>query len=59
MNLKAKFDNCLVSYLYPNAPKAPTHVGLMTRVLAIKPETPLKPFERNELAHFKAQEQEW
>ncbi|ORY48625.1 hypothetical protein BCR33DRAFT_40388 [Rhizoclosmatium globosum] len=57
--LKAQFDANLVSHVYPNGPKAPTHVGLMTRILAIKSGTALKPFEQSELAFFTAKEEEW
>ncbi|KAJ3066240.1 hypothetical protein HDU98_010464 [Podochytrium sp. JEL0797] len=59
MTLKAQFDNCLVTHVYPNGPKAPTHVGLMTRILAIKPGSALKPFEKSELAYYMAKEDEW
>ncbi|KAI9344301.1 hypothetical protein BDR26DRAFT_857573 [Obelidium mucronatum] len=56
---KQQFDHCLMTYIYPNGPKAPTHVGLMTRVLAIKPGTILKPFEQSELNFYLAKEEEW
>ncbi|KAJ3227437.1 hypothetical protein HDU81_006729 [Chytriomyces hyalinus] len=59
LTLKARFDQCLISHVYPNGPRAPTHIGLMTRILAIKPGVALKPFERNELNHFVAKESEW
>ncbi|TPX74896.1 hypothetical protein CcCBS67573_g03819 [Chytriomyces confervae] len=59
LTLKARFDQCLISHVYPNGPKAPTHIALMTRILAIKPGVALKPFERNELNHFVAKESEW
>ncbi|KAI8825510.1 hypothetical protein BJ741DRAFT_632055 [Chytriomyces cf. hyalinus JEL632] len=59
LTLKARFDQCLISHVYPNGPRAPTHIALMTRILAIKPGVALKPFERNELNHFVAKESEW
>ncbi|KAJ3023949.1 UNVERIFIED_CONTAM: hypothetical protein HDU68_008391 [Siphonaria sp. JEL0065] len=57
--LKSQFDQYLISHVYPNGPKAPTHVGLMTRILAIKPGTVLKPFEQSELNYYRAKEEEW
>ncbi|KAJ3103076.1 hypothetical protein HK100_004264 [Physocladia obscura] len=59
LSLRAKFDHNLISFVYPNGPKTPTHVGVMARVLAIKPGTEMKPFELRELAHFTSKEQEW